>query len=293
MIRLRSDVPAPDFLVSEKIKGVLEEARKAVAEGRKPDLQDHWARDEDTRQKQHERHYDGKCCYCERKRDISLERDVEHYRPKKAVEDVDGHPGYWWLAYEWGNLLISCKTCNTLHKGNQFPLADEDKRVLEEGDVGDEEPLLINPANEDPEEYISYQYEKVGGQWIAYPLPRDPTDEVKFRRAAETIRIAGLQRTALMGSEERSECVPMLMKLLKSWKASQVLLDRAMDRKADLVAEGADQGAIDQAEELIAKTTGSIAQIECEIRAETRFEKTYAGFRRYLVRKETDGMIAL
>ena len=98
----------------------------------------------------------GKCCYCERKRDKG-ETDVEHFRPKARVKEAgEGHHGYWWLAYDWENLLIACKKCNQ-KKGTRFPLKDEKKRVYEKGyDLGEEEPLLINPLEKDPELFIDY-----------------------------------------------------------------------------------------------------------------------------------------
>jgi hypothetical protein len=76
-----------------------------------------------------------KCAYCER--EISgYYGDAEHYRPKGAVkrktqagsfEQVHGevldprqdrivtksHPGYFWLAYDWRNLVPSCVYCNS------------------------------------------------------------------------------------------------------------------------------------------------------------------------------------
>lgn len=53
--------------------------------------------------------YNGKCAYCE----LWVEQShVEHYRPKKI---------YYWLAYSWDNLILSCATCNQ-HKGVNFNL---------------------------------------------------------------------------------------------------------------------------------------------------------------------------
>jgi hypothetical protein len=76
-----------------------------------------------------------KCAYCER--EISgYYGDAEHYRPKGAVKrkTVAGdfeepvceildpanrsilkkpHPGYFWLAYDWRNLVPSCVYCNS------------------------------------------------------------------------------------------------------------------------------------------------------------------------------------
>ncbi|MBM3766758.1 MAG: hypothetical protein FJW32_15315 [Acidobacteria bacterium] len=80
-----------------------------------------------------------KCAYCET-RGVGFYPDAEHYRPKASVVNVsdsggrskprcalpDGrtidHPGYFWLAFHWRNLVPSCKTCNTgAGKGTQFP----------------------------------------------------------------------------------------------------------------------------------------------------------------------------
>ena len=104
----------------------------------------------------------GKCCYCERKRDKKRETDVEHFRPKAEVKEAGkGHPGYWWLAYIWENLLISCKKCNQEYKKSKFPLKDEEKRAYREDcDLGEEEPFLINPLEEDPELFIDYDLEE-------------------------------------------------------------------------------------------------------------------------------------
>ncbi len=75
----------------------------------------------------------GKCAYCEGALEL-IDGDVDHFRPKGAVSDqhgkpitIDGdefreHQGYYWLAYDWRNLLPSCKTCNQIYKGSQFPV---------------------------------------------------------------------------------------------------------------------------------------------------------------------------
>ena len=100
----------------------------------------------------------GKCCYCERK-PPKRETDVEHFRPKGKVEGAKrDHSGYWWLAYNWENLLIACQLCNRTYKRAQFPLKDESKRVYEENcDLSEEKPFLIDPLEEDPEQCIYYE----------------------------------------------------------------------------------------------------------------------------------------
>lgn len=82
-----------------------------------------------------------KCAYCETPL-LRSSMHAEHYRPKGGVKYrvtgqkklkrgtaldeaqlVIDHPGYFWLAYDWRNLLPSCEFCNTVHgKGNQFPV---------------------------------------------------------------------------------------------------------------------------------------------------------------------------
>src|SRR5215468_8122036 len=67
-----------------------------------------------------------KCAYCEEKLS-GQPGDVEHFRPKGRVCDATfrqvfidhprwgrniAHPGYYWLAYDWDNLLPSCADCN-------------------------------------------------------------------------------------------------------------------------------------------------------------------------------------
>ena len=103
----------------------------------------------------------GKCCYCERKLSFG---HVEHYRPKRAVKQAKGlpkeHPGYYWLAYDWDNLLMSCPVCNT-RKGILFPLADGTARARDHHvDVGEEQPLLIHPVNNDPRDHLRFRGEE-------------------------------------------------------------------------------------------------------------------------------------
>ena len=61
-----------------------------------------------------------KCAYCEVNHSEAYPIQVDHYRPKRKVT-VNGqkveHPGYFWLAYEWWNLVPSCAYCNSSHHG--------------------------------------------------------------------------------------------------------------------------------------------------------------------------------
>ena len=113
-----------------------------------------------------------KCAYCECK----LERqdmNVEHYRPKGRVGEVECHPGYYWLAYDWGNLLPSCTLCNQKRseieslngdqsftaggKGDSFPISDEAYRAFSAfDDLALEDPILVNPTIDKPSQHITF-----------------------------------------------------------------------------------------------------------------------------------------
>lgn len=115
--------------------------------------------------------YHHKCCYCET---IEHAPEVEHYRPKKRVKEEKTHKGYFWLCYEWTNLLPSCRYCNTSGgKGDQFPLAEDGVRVfntpIEEGvfntdrckvdteELLAEKPMLLHPEVDKVEDFFSFE----------------------------------------------------------------------------------------------------------------------------------------
>jgi uncharacterized protein (TIGR02646 family) len=111
----------------------------------------------------------GKCCYCECETESVSHRrekgDVEHFRPKNGYKQNKGEktiskPGYYWLAYEWTNLLWSCAACNRNYKINLFPLENSTVRAINHhDDVKNEIPLLINPCEQNPEDFISFHAE--------------------------------------------------------------------------------------------------------------------------------------
>ena len=106
----------------------------------------------------------GKCCFCEAKILHVSYGDIEHYRPKAGYQqDRSGplhKPGYYWLAYSWDNLLLSCTLCNQQYKKNLFPLLHPEKRALSHHDnITAEQPLLINPTVVNPQDYIGFRAE--------------------------------------------------------------------------------------------------------------------------------------
>jgi uncharacterized protein (TIGR02646 family) len=120
-----------------------------------------------------ERLCDRKCAYCEAPAPASSSWDVEHYRPKGRVSERRDHPGYYWLAYTWENLLLSCEFCNRRRldrptweraqpgraagKLDRFPLADEATRAMDPaGDLLAEARLLVDPTQDDPETHLTF-----------------------------------------------------------------------------------------------------------------------------------------
>lgn len=133
-----------------------------------------------------------KCCFCERR----LLGDVEHYRPKSGFQQRKGErlsrPGYYWLAYEWRNLFRACGPCNQRFKRNLFPLAHPAARARSHhDDIGQEQPLLLDPSEDDPEGHIGFREEvafAVGGS----------------RRGRATIAILGLNHIEALESRRQT-----------------------------------------------------------------------------------------
>lgn len=158
-----------------------------------------------------------KCAYCESRYRLVHPMEAEHYRPKGRIL-VPGPPkqykrGYWWLAAAWDNLLPACIFCNRLNtheqpsvasgvsgKADLFPLFDETARAKTAGEELQEEPVLLNPCEVDPQDLFQFVVE--GRRANIYPANPDPTSR-DWVRVTETVRILGLNRAEL--AEERYE----------------------------------------------------------------------------------------
>ena len=151
--------------------------RQLNSKGKKFDFWVYSGSSKKTIQKELKRVFRGKCAYCEYEINIRDDFDIEHFRPKKAVEHSTTRelkePAYYWLAADWHNLMPSCPYCNqerkheivgetgmiTLGKKNQFPLSDESKRLSQPSQKIEEEEdyrLLINPCVDRPEEHLYF-----------------------------------------------------------------------------------------------------------------------------------------
>lgn len=143
--------------------------------------------------------YKNKCAYCER----ICKADIEHYRPKKRVDEDKEHPGYYWLCYEWTNLLPACITCNRDGaKHSHFPILgrrvtkppvlDDNTLVLEackaaNSPLADEKPYLLHPEVDHPEKYLAFELDQHGEGIRLTGIDPDG-------RGNETIQICKLNR---------------------------------------------------------------------------------------------------
>lgn len=155
--------------------------------------------------------YHSKCAYCE-----SIMSDdaftIEHYRPKK------GSFSYYWLGYEWSNLLPVCQKCNNA-KGDKFPIKvpsrispNSDKKcrvktpkLLPNGGLDidamkanhpyllDEKPFLLHPEIDDPKEFLNV---KRNGE-LTFKIEKK-VDEYNYKRADYTISLTNLNRDFLI-----------------------------------------------------------------------------------------------
>lgn len=158
--------------------------------------------------------FEGKCAYCESTFLNVYYGDVEHFRPKAEITEADDpkSPGYYWLASDWDNLLLSCKLCNshkkhkvhgstiveTLGKMNQFPLHNFQHVRDHLVGIAGEEPfrLLIDPCKEDPEELLSYGDD-------GNILPKKTMTGFRRLKSEKSIKVYALQRMDLVDERKK------------------------------------------------------------------------------------------
>lgn len=158
---------------------------------------------------------DDKCWYCEIKQ-IRSDNNVDHFRPKNRVKDVNPeHTGYWWLAFDYKNYRYACTFCNSQRKNPEtgegegkhdyFPLLDETKRAYIEGNERDESPTLLDPCLPTDPALLDFLE---NGQ----PCPRYPDEPVKFDRANTSIKRYHLDHPKL--NEERRKTAIEIKELI-------------------------------------------------------------------------------
>lgn len=104
--------------------------------------------------------FHGKCAFCESKVDLDSSGSIENFRPKSGTRtgEIFLKDHYWWLAYQWENLYLSCYVCSK-HKRDLFPLEDEATRCAVNApwpEVQQEKNLLLDPCHDDIEEHLQF-----------------------------------------------------------------------------------------------------------------------------------------
>lgn len=151
--------------------------------------------------------YHNKCAFCESELN-EIPKDnyqftVEHFRPKNI---------YFWLGYEWSNLMPSCRKCNEKKDNNfQIPdkrqqqtlpflinsegqkLVDLDKCFANYDGLLTEKADLLHPEIENPMSFLQFDVENLG-MFIW---------EKANRRAKYTIGLCLLNRTDLFENRKR------------------------------------------------------------------------------------------
>ncbi len=254
MIKLNR-IKKPDYLDDQKVLDETEEAKKLFdpAVNETTSLKDKkkkfkYSRYRDDRVKDALKEMcNNKCAYCESTFLHVYYGDIEHFRPKKFVGTKSDPrvPGYYWLANDWDNLLLSCLFCNqakknevvqngqlveiTIGKQNQFPLNNQ---VLYDtprahqtwsngGSTADEGArLIIDPCKDDPEKHLQYHKEgmvlpkkiKQGGQDIDDP------------KGAKSIEVFALQRIYLV-QERKKRLIDLELQLTTTREVFKKLND--------------------------------------------------------------------
>jgi uncharacterized protein (TIGR02646 family) len=219
----------------------------------------------------------GKCAYCEARYDDTEPVDVEHFRPKGAIETPLGRkrPGYWWLAAEWSNLLPSCIRCNRcetvlLHdgtevligKGNHFPLFDESLRAAEMGEEVRELPMLLNPCVDNPADYLQHLVDDDGRSIL---IPRESDENsTTYVRGRKSIDLYGLNRAALVS--DRSDFVrwarETLARITRNVQRLNALQEHEVIRRQELLEiVGEDRAYLSELTSDRARYAGTIREI--------------------------------
>lgn len=130
----------------------------------------------------------GKCWYVECKNPGS-DDDIDHFRPKSGVKEDDTHPGYFWFAFDWKNLRLSCHRANrprinpdgagTGGKAGHFPLVNPAARAFTPAEgKGQEVPALLDPT--DPQDVAMLTFQQNGEVALSPQFKGQAAAEAKF-----------------------------------------------------------------------------------------------------------------
>ncbi|MBA2500317.1 MAG: hypothetical protein H0V30_11375, partial [Chitinophagaceae bacterium] len=130
--------------------------------------------------------YHHKCAYCETPLDITG-MTFDHFRPAKFARGLNkeySEKHYWWLAFRWQNILLSCQACNKA-KSSWFPVKGSRAPVKSTmAHIKKENALLVDPTIDNPRLHLRFDN---AGKVVA-----------NNERGATTIEILQLNRKDLI-----------------------------------------------------------------------------------------------
>lgn len=218
---------APDFLNSSTVDLAIEKMEEFFASKNRSQKRYDWpfnaAIDKELKGHLHEV-FHGKCGYCEIKIDYPELGTVDRYRPNNGVRDKNEfHQDlYWWLTFEWDNLIYCCKECNQ-YKGNYFPI--KGRRALnEKDDYENEHRMLLNPYLDETDKHLNYLHSNDGHIDAL-------TDE-----GNQTIELLRLNRTNLLEGRKkaRKEIIDAVESLINGEQIKNQIIKKHLAKIYDL-----------------------------------------------------------
>ncbi len=238
-----------------------------------------------------------KCCFCEQKIN-EQDSQVDHYRPKTRIKTKHGDISeYWWLAYEWLNLIAVCATCNR-QKTSDFPLVVEAARVVNEmsldaeGTLDSEQPMLINPRFDDPESYFEYDVSQCSRIGEVYVKGKD-SDTTELQRGNTTKKLLDLNRQRVNKEKDRDnlpgkrgKSYLTIKKLLDNYAHDTIHLQKL---KSD-VLPNLDTRFVESVQTQIRQVEEDVAKLEEQIRTSSSSENEFAGLIRWYTSLRCDSL---
>lgn len=162
--------------------------------------------------------FNGKCAYCESPIGKSEAGLIDHFRPTHEAKDLDKSffaDHYWWIAYDWKNLYLSCEECSK-YKSSWFPIEGVRARLKAPWkELLKEKKLLIDPCTDEPSLHCEYT--------------RDGRMMAKSKMGEVTIELLKLNRARLI--RQRKEAVDTLELTLN--RLNRLWLKHPQQRKGE------------------------------------------------------------
>ena len=180
-----------------------------------------------------------KCWFSEAKDDAS-DFHVEHFRPKLKVEKLkskipsfseeerttwgasekeNNDEGYWWLAFDWTNYLISGSKINSSYKRNYFPLKKGSFIAYKNSvNIYNENVILLNPTIKEDSELIDFNE-----NGMVIPKINDSDNYWKNIRTVVSINVYGLNKIESLKKGRKTiwkECYDVIKKTNEKYEKS-------------------------------------------------------------------------